>query len=108
MSPQKPSQSPSPSHLKGMPMKKRYYVQHLTQQIFVVRERLSANGAPGADDRIVRSFHILHDAYMYAGSMNDVQSPPQNGATLERGKPSETVGTTSSYTAAPPLDFPRE
>ncbi|HYT27802.1 MAG TPA: hypothetical protein VEL72_02195 [Ktedonobacteraceae bacterium] len=51
----------------------RYYVQRLTEQIFLVRERLSADREPGSDDRIVRSFDIRHDAYMYADGMNDAQ-----------------------------------
>ncbi len=51
----------------------RYYVQHLTEQVFLIRERKSAEEGPGPDDRIVRSFDIRHDAYMYADSVNDKQ-----------------------------------
>ena len=51
----------------------RYYVQRLTEQVFLIRERMSAEGGPGADDRIVRSFDVRHDAYMYAESMNERQ-----------------------------------
>lgn len=51
-------------------MKNRYYVQPLTEQVFVIRERTSAHGGPGPNDRIVRSFSVRHDAYMYAGKMN--------------------------------------
>ena len=54
-------------------MKDRYYVQRLTEQIFLIRERLSADGEPGPDDRIVRSFDVRHDAYMYADSVNNKQ-----------------------------------
>ena len=54
-------------------MEDRYYVQRLTEQIFLVRERISADREPGPDDRIVRSFDIRHDAYMYADGMNDAQ-----------------------------------
>ena len=54
-------------------MKDRYYVQRLTEQIFLVRESMSADGEPGPDDRIVRSFSVRHDAYMYADSMNNKQ-----------------------------------
>ena len=54
-------------------MEDRYYVQRLTEQIFLVRERISADREPGPDDRIVRSFDIRNDAYMYADSMNDTQ-----------------------------------
>jgi hypothetical protein len=51
----------------------RYYVQRLTEQIFLIRERMSADGEPGPDDRIVRSFDIRHDAYQYVGSVNEAQ-----------------------------------
>jgi hypothetical protein len=54
-------------------MKDRYYVQRLTEQIFLVRERTSADGEPGPDDRIVRSFDVRHDAYMYTDSVNNEQ-----------------------------------
>jgi hypothetical protein len=54
-------------------MEDRYYVQRLTEQVFLIRERMSADGAPGPDDRIVRSFDIRHDAYVYAGTVNDKQ-----------------------------------
>jgi hypothetical protein len=54
-------------------MKDRYYVQRLTEQIFLIRECMSADGQPGPDDRIVRSFSIRHDAYMYADSVNNKQ-----------------------------------
>ena len=51
----------------------RYYVQQLTQQIFLVRQRKSVEEEPGPDDSIVRSFNIRHDAYIYASSMNEKQ-----------------------------------
>lgn len=54
-------------------MDDRYYVQRLTEQVFLIRERLSADGEPGPDDPIVRSFNMLHDAYMYADSVNSMQ-----------------------------------
>jgi hypothetical protein len=54
-------------------MAERYYVQRLTEQVFLVRERSSAVGASGPDDRIVRSFNIRHDADAYADSMNEKQ-----------------------------------
>jgi hypothetical protein len=54
-------------------MEDRYYVQHLTEQVFLIRERKSAEEGPGPDDRIVRSFDVRHDAYMYADSVNDKQ-----------------------------------
>ena len=51
----------------------RYYVQQLTEQVFLIRERKSANGESGPDDRIVRSFVFRHDAYMYVDTMNEKQ-----------------------------------
>ena len=51
----------------------RYYVQQLTEQIFLIRRRTSVEEEPGPDDSIVRSFNIRHDAYMYASSMNEKQ-----------------------------------
>jgi hypothetical protein len=39
----------------------------------LIRQRKSAEEQPGPDDRIVRSFNIRHDAYMYASSMNEKQ-----------------------------------
>lgn len=59
-------------------MNKRYYVQRLTEQIFLVRERLSVDGASGADDRIIRSFQILHDASLYANRLNETHNSHQN------------------------------
>ena len=44
----------------------RYYVQQLTPQIFLVRQRKSVEEEPGPDDDIVRSFNIRHDAYIFA------------------------------------------
>ena len=51
----------------------RYYVQRLTEQVFLIRERTSADGEPDPDDRIVRSFAVLHDAYRYVETMNEKQ-----------------------------------
>ena len=54
-------------------MEDRYYVQCLTEQVFLIRERKSADGESGPDDRIVRSFVFRHDAYMYVDTMNEKQ-----------------------------------
>jgi hypothetical protein len=54
-------------------IEERYYVQRLTEQVFLIRERTSADGGPGPDDRIVRSFVFRHDAYMYADTVNEKQ-----------------------------------
>ncbi|MGZ3623616.1 MAG: hypothetical protein ACXWPG_11005 [Ktedonobacteraceae bacterium] len=50
-----------------------YYVQRLTEQVFLIRERESSGGESGPDDRIVRSFVFRHDAYMYVDTMNEKQ-----------------------------------
>jgi hypothetical protein len=49
----------------------RYYVQALTDHIFLVRECQSTNGKPGSDDTIVKSFNFRYDAYHYANSKNE-------------------------------------
>ncbi len=54
-------------------MEDRYYVQRLSEQIFLIRERMSADGKPGPDDRIVRSFDVRNDAYLYVDSVNKRQ-----------------------------------
>jgi hypothetical protein len=54
-------------------MEDRYYVQRLTEQVFLIRECQSADGEPGPDDRIVRSFVVRHDAYVYVDTINEKQ-----------------------------------
>ncbi len=54
-------------------MEDRYYVQHLTEQVFLIRERRSAEEEPGPDDRIMRSFVVRDDAYRYADTVNNQQ-----------------------------------
>jgi hypothetical protein len=54
-------------------MADRYYVQRLTEQIYLIRECKSTDGEPGTDDPIVRSFTVRHDAEMYAKRVNDQQ-----------------------------------
>jgi hypothetical protein len=54
-------------------MEDRYYVQRLSEQIFLIRERMSADAKPGPDDRIVRSFDVRNDAYLYVDSVNERQ-----------------------------------
>jgi hypothetical protein len=41
--------------------------------VFLIRERTSADGEPGPDDRIVRSFDIRQDAYMFVDTVNEKQ-----------------------------------
>lgn len=62
-------------------MEDRYYVQRLTDQIYLVRERLTVDEGPGPNDHIIRSFDIRHDAYTYADSVNTKQRKldEQNG-----------------------------
>jgi len=72
MSKPKSSQSPVASRTMGNTTREgHYYVQSLTEQIFVVRKCQSAEGKPGSDDSIVRSFTMRHDAYSYMSSLND-------------------------------------
>ena len=54
-------------------MEDRYYVQRLTEQVFLIRERMSADGKPGPGDRLVRSFDVRSDADSYASSVNERQ-----------------------------------
>ena len=66
--------SPLVGNIGAMTMiEDRYYVQSLTEQVFLVRERVSTDGEPGHNDRIVRSFDVRHDAYMYVGNLNEKQ-----------------------------------
>jgi hypothetical protein len=66
---------------KGIIMNNHYYVQQLTEQVFVVRKCVSANGVPGPDDCIARSFNAQHDASLYASTMNERQSTRENTVT---------------------------
>ena len=70
-------------------MEDRYYVQRLTEQVFLVRERISIDGRPGPDDRLVRSFDMRHDAEMYAGSVNERQGSSMNTTANGRSTLSE-------------------
>jgi hypothetical protein len=54
-------------------MKDRYYVQRLTEQIFLIRECISADGVPGFGDILVRAFDLRHDADIYANDVNEKQ-----------------------------------
>jgi len=51
----------------------RYYVQRLTEQVFIIRERVSEDGEPGSNDRIARSFDMRHDAYAFVDTVNELQ-----------------------------------
>ena len=74
MKKQKLAQLPLQGSVGGSTMiEDRYYVQRLTEQIFLIRERVSVDGEPGPDDRIVRSFSVSRDAYLNAGSLNERQ-----------------------------------
>jgi hypothetical protein len=66
-----------------------YYVQQLTEQVFIVRKCASANGVPGPDDAIARSFTTHHDASLYVSSMNEKQSMVEKTGATERKAPSE-------------------
>jgi hypothetical protein len=78
----------APTKRRGLPMmKNRYYVQPLTNEIFIIRERISDQKGPGPNDRVVRSFKIRHDAYSYAKQMNTI-SPSQ---TIQLNKDAKAV-----------------
>lgn len=51
----------------------RYYVQRLTEHVFLIRERLTISEGPEPNDRHVRSFDNHRDAYLYASSVNEIQ-----------------------------------
>jgi hypothetical protein len=71
---QKLLKSPSQGHTGGnSTMKDRYYVQRLTEQVFLIRERISMEKEPGPDDRLVRAFDMRHDADLYADNANNRQ-----------------------------------
>lgn len=63
-------------------MENRYYVQCLSPQIFLVRERVAQDQAPSSKDRLVKSFDIRHDAYMYAESVNEEQKKSPDASVL--------------------------
>ena len=54
-------------------LRNRYYVQHLAEHVFLIRERMAEDGEPGPDDRIVRSFANRDDAYRSVSEMNDTR-----------------------------------
>jgi len=70
-----------------MMMQDRYYVQHLTERVFLVRERMSPDGGPGPDDRIVRSFDVRHDAYIFVGNLNEKQKQLDDQMATGRSTP---------------------
>jgi hypothetical protein len=51
----------------------RYYVQRLTEHVFLIRERLTASGRQEPNDRHVRSFDNHRDAYLYVSDVNERQ-----------------------------------
>jgi len=51
----------------------RYYVQQLTEQIFLVRQRKAVEEEPGPDDRLVRAFDMRHDADIFVENANNQQ-----------------------------------
>jgi hypothetical protein len=70
-----------------MMMQDRYYVQHLTERVFLVRERMSPDGGPGPDDRIVRSFDVRHDAHIFADNLNEKQKQLDDQMATGRSTP---------------------
>ena len=49
----------------------RYYVQKITEQIFVIRDRVP--DTTEANARIIKSFDMGHDAYVYVDMLNEKQ-----------------------------------
>jgi hypothetical protein len=54
-------------------LRNRYYVQDLADHVFLIRERMTEDGEPGPNDRIVRSFAVRDDAYRSVSDMNDTR-----------------------------------
>ncbi len=50
-----------------------YYIQKVTEQVFVIRERVSEHEEPKHNTRIVKSFDTSHDAYVYLDMLNEKQ-----------------------------------
>jgi hypothetical protein len=71
MNKQKPI-SMSGNSRKGTTTQDRYYVQSITEQIFVIREHTSTSEGTG-QDHIIKSFDTRHDAYAHADVLNEQQ-----------------------------------
>jgi hypothetical protein len=54
-------------------LRNRYYVQHLAEHVFVIRERMAEDGEPGPNDCIARSFANRDDAYRAVSEMNETR-----------------------------------
>ena len=65
--------STSENSRKDTTTQDRYYVQSITEQIFVIREREAVEGEAGSKDRIVKSFDTRHDAYAHLDRLNAQQ-----------------------------------
>lgn len=63
-------------------MENRYYVQCLSPQVFLIRERVSKNQESSSNDRLVKSFDVRHDAYMYVDNLNEEQKKINEPAEL--------------------------
>ncbi|GCE28046.1 hypothetical protein KDA_35300 [Dictyobacter alpinus] len=72
-------------------MKNRYYVQPLSEQAFIIRERISVQKGPGPNDRVIQSFTIRHDAYTYAHQMNATTVNPSIEASKVEQPQSEAA-----------------
>ena len=51
----------------------RYYVQKITEQIFVIRDRVPNTTEVEHNARIIKSFDMSHDAYVYVDMLNEKQ-----------------------------------
>ncbi len=51
-------------------MEERYYVQKITDQIYVIRDRAPGDQESEPAARIIKSFDMAHDAYVYVDMLN--------------------------------------
>ena len=68
-----PHQPHTDSSGKNIVTEERYYVQKITDQIFVIRDRSPEDEEPEQRTRIIKSFDVGHDAYIYVDILNEKQ-----------------------------------
>ncbi len=74
MNKQKITHQPSPGTSgRNTVTEDRYYVQKITEQIFVIRDRVPADDEAEHNARIIKSFDMGHDAYVYVDMLNEKQ-----------------------------------
>ncbi len=60
-------------------MEERYYVQKITDQIYVIRDRAPEARESEPTARIIKSFDMAHDAYVYVDMLNVKQRSLEKG-----------------------------